>query len=295
MFGMGIDSSGAMYGAEGAIDASTAILFGINKTTGAATEIGTIADASSLGVYGLAFENSPNPTLTAFRASAASAVIGQSVTFTAIVSDLSAGGATPNGGTVTFHDEGGAIASTTLVDGVATFATTSLAAGTHTVTASYGGTSAFAPSTTGTIVAAVGNGIPGYEGDDGPATAAELNNPIGLAFDSAGDLFLTDNGNNVVREVVKATGDIITVAGNGIAGYSGDGGPATDAELNGPYGIVVDSAGDLFISDEQQRGPRGGEGHRRHHHRRRQRHRRLQRGQWARHRRRTAQPPRPRH
>ncbi len=62
-------------------------------------------------------------------------------------------------------------------------------------------------------------------------------------------MFFADDGNNVVREVVKATGDIITVAGDGIAGYSGDGGPATDAELNDPRDVAVDSAGDVFIAD----------------------------------------------
>ena len=96
---------------------------------------------------------------------------------------------------------------------------------------------------------AAGDGTAGYTGDDGPATAAELNCPVGVAVDSAGDLFIADYGNNVVREVVKATGDIITVAGNGTAGYSGDGGPATAAELNGPRDVAVDSAGDLFIAD----------------------------------------------
>ena len=189
------------------------------------------------------------PTLTALRASTASAALGQSVTFTATVSDLSAGGATPNGGTVTFSDQSGALDSETLVDGVAEFTTSSLAAGTNTVTASYGGTADFAPSTTGTIVTAAGNGTAGYAGNNGPATAAELNGPHGLAIDSAGDLFIADTVNNVVREVVKATGDIITVAGNGTAGYSGDNGPATAAELNDPDRVAVDSAGDLFIAD----------------------------------------------
>ena len=102
---------------------------------------------------------------------------------------------------------------------------------------------------TGDIITVAGNGTAGYSGDNGPATAAELDSPRGVAVDSAGDLFIADNGNNVVREVVKATGDIITVAGNGTAGYSGDNGPATAAELNGPNGVAVDSAGDLFIAD----------------------------------------------
>src|SRR5208282_1431065 len=148
------------------------------------------------------------PTLTALRASTASAPLGQSVTFTATVSDLSPGGATP-----------------------------------------YGGTANFAPSITGTIVTAAGNGTAGYTGNKGPATAAELDNPGGMAVDSAGDLFIADLNNNVIREVVKATGDIITVAGNGKAGYSGDNGPATAAELNDPRDVAVDSAGDLFIAD----------------------------------------------
>ena len=107
----------------------------------------------------------------------------------------------------------------------------------------------FAASATGTIVTAAGNGTAGDKGDNGPATAAELNRPWGIAVDSAGDLFIADSDNNVVREVVKATGDIITVAGNGKAGYSGDNGPATAAELDGPNTVAVDSAGDLFISD----------------------------------------------
>src|SRR5579875_1736287 len=116
---------------------------------------------------------SGQPTLTALIASTASAPSGRSVTFTATVSDLTAGGAIPNGGTVTFDDQDGTIGSATLINGVATLATSSLAAGTITVTASYGGTADFAPSTTGTIVTAVGDGTAGYIGDNGPATAAE--------------------------------------------------------------------------------------------------------------------------
>ena len=64
----------------------------------------------------------------------------------------------------------------------------------------------------------------------------------------------------MIREVVKATGDIITVAGNGNAGYSGDNGPATAAELDGPNGVAVDSAGDLFIADTDNNvNPGGGQ------------------------------------
>ena len=92
-------------------------------------------------------------TMTALRASTASGVFGQSITFTATVSDVSPGGATPNGGTVTFRDQNGVIASETLANGVATFTTSSLPLGTDTITAAYGGTANFAPSSTaGTIV-----------------------------------------------------------------------------------------------------------------------------------------------
>jgi secreted PhoX family phosphatase len=150
---------------------------------------------------------------------------------------------------ITFSNQSGVIGSAALAGGVATFTTSSLSVGTYTVTASYGGTAGFAPSSTDTIVTTVGNGLAGYAGNNGPAAAAELNNPRGIASDSAGNLFIADRDNNVVREVIKATGNIITVAGNGTPGYSGDNGPATAAELNWPHGIAVDSAGNLFIAD----------------------------------------------
>ena len=192
---------------------------------------------------------SAQPTLTALVASTASASAGQSVTFTSTVSDLTPGGATPSGGSVTFSDAAGAIDSVPLNNGVARLTTSSLPPGTITVTASYSGTTDFAPSTTGTIVTAAGDGKAGYTGDGGPATAAELNGEAGIAIDSAGDLFIADYNNNVVREVVAATGDIDTVAGDGKAGYSGDGGAATSAELNHPRDVAVDPAGDLFFAD----------------------------------------------
>jgi sugar lactone lactonase YvrE len=99
------------------------------------------------------------------------------------------------------------------------------------------------------ITTVAGNGNEGYSGDGSQATAAELNGPEGLAVDSAGDLFIADYWNNVVREVNRATGVITTVAGNGTWGYSGDCGQATAAELKGPDGLAVDASGDLFIAD----------------------------------------------
>jgi 3-keto-L-gulonate-6-phosphate decarboxylase len=104
-------------------------------------------------------------------------------------------------------------------------------------------------SATGIIITVAGNGTAGYSGDGAAATAAQLNCPHGVAVDSSGDLFIADTGNNVIREVVQATGNIITVAGTGTAGYSGDGAAATSAQLNSPYGVAVSSSGDLFIAD----------------------------------------------
>ena len=139
----------------------------------------------------------------------------------------------------------------------------------------------------GTISVYAGSGGPGYSGDGGPATAAQLDNPAGLAIDSSGDLFIADNGNGVVREVtpngtistfasvladglavdaagnlyftqtglhaiqtIDPTGSTIkAIAGTGAPGYSGDGGQATVAQLDGPAGIKVDKAGNLFVAD----------------------------------------------
>ena len=104
-------------------------------------------------------------------------------------------------------------------------------------------------ASTGVITTVAGTGTPGYSGDGGPATAAAINRPSGIAADPAGDLFIADAQNSVVREVVASTGVITTVAGTGPAGFGGDGGPAAAAQLNGPGGLAVDAAGDLFIAD----------------------------------------------
>ena len=100
------------------------------------------------------------------------------------------------------------------------------------------------------ITTIAGNGTGGYSGDGGAATAAQLHQTEGLATDSAGNLYIADWTNNVVRKVATATGVITTVAGNGTSGFTGDGGLATSAELNGPTGIAVDNAGDIYIADQ---------------------------------------------
>jgi sugar lactone lactonase YvrE len=100
----------------------------------------------------------------------------------------------------------------------------------------------------GSVATIAGYGGCCYSGDGGPATAAQLNFPAGVAVDRAGNVFIADTGNQRVRKV-GADGTIWTVAGNGEAGFSGDGGPATRARLNAPLGLAVDEAGNLFIAD----------------------------------------------
>lgn len=100
----------------------------------------------------------------------------------------------------------------------------------------------------GVISTVAGNGTPGFGGDGGPATSSEIYGPMGLAVDGAGNLFIADINNDRIRKVTAA-GTISTVAGNGSVGFSGDGGPATSAELNAPFGVAVDTAGNLYIAD----------------------------------------------
>ena len=102
---------------------------------------------------------------------------------------------------------------------------------------------------TGVITTVAGNGIQGYSGDGGPATAARLGLIAGMAVDASGNLYLADYSNNCIRRVSAATGIITTVVGTGVAGYAGDGGPATAARLYGPRGVALDLAGNLYIAD----------------------------------------------
>ena len=104
-----------------------------------------------------------------------------------------------------------------------------------------------------TITTAVGTGQAGDDGDGGTAIAARLNMPFDVALDGRGNLYLSDTFNHRVRKVDRVTGRIVTVAGDGKAGFSGDGGPAVEARLNEPYGIVVGPDGDLFIADRLNR------------------------------------------
>jgi hypothetical protein len=99
----------------------------------------------------------------------------------------------------------------------------------------------------GIISTIAGNGTTGYSGDGGPANLARLNHPTDLAIDKAGNIYIADKENKVVRKV-NTLGIISTVAGNGTSGYTGDGGPATAAQLT-PYAVAIDNDGNLYIAD----------------------------------------------
>jgi hypothetical protein len=99
-----------------------------------------------------------------------------------------------------------------------------------------------------TVVAGI-PGVSGNSGDGGPATSATLSVPAGLALDSSDNLFIVDRRSNVVRRVDAVTGVITTIVGTGTAGYSGDGGPATSAQLSLPFAIAFDTFGNLFIGE----------------------------------------------
>ena len=106
-------------------------------------------------------------------------------------------------------------------------------------------------ASTGIITTVAGTpGQAGYSGDTGPATLAKLQGPNGLALDTNGNLYIADTANNVVREVNSLTGTIVTFAGTGRGAYTGDGRAATQATLNGPWGLAFSATDDLYIGDQ---------------------------------------------
>jgi uncharacterized protein (TIGR03437 family) len=100
----------------------------------------------------------------------------------------------------------------------------------------------------GTIKTFAGSATAGFGGDGGPVAAATFNNPSAIVIDAAGNIYIADTFNFRIRKI-STSGIITTVAGNGSSGFSGDGGPATSAQLTSPTGIAVDAAGNLYISD----------------------------------------------
>ena len=179
---------------------------------------------------------------------------GQPVTLTATVTADPPSTAVPTG-TVDFFDGATNLGTGTLNAGTATFTTSKLAPGVHqSIKAVYSGDGTnFAGSTAALeqisiIIPVAGTGIAGFGGDGGPAKLAMLNQPEGVAVDASGNLYIADTDNNRIRKISPG-GIITTVAGTEIAGFSGDGGPATQAQLNHPEGVAVDASGNLYIAD----------------------------------------------
>src|SRR4051812_18385199 len=106
------------------------------------------------------------------------------------------------------------------------------------------GASAVGPAPTLKLLA--GTGVPGYLGDGAPAVQAQLVQPMGVAVDAAGDVLVADLSNRIRK--ITPDGIITTVAGSGVAGFAGDGGPATNAQLNHPTGVIVDATGAILIA-----------------------------------------------
>jgi sugar lactone lactonase YvrE len=103
--------------------------------------------------------------------------------------------------------------------------------------------------TTGVITTVAGTGRPGYSGDGGPATDARLYNPAGIDIDQAGNIYLADDWNNVIRRIDASTGVLTTIAGNGRQAFGGDGGPAIRARFNHPEHVEVGTDGTVYIED----------------------------------------------
>lgn len=102
----------------------------------------------------------------------------------------------------------------------------------------------------GIISTVVGSGTPGFSGDGGPALNAQLNRPLAITLDAAGNMYIADSFNSRIRKV-SSSGIITTIAGNGSFGYNGDGYPATSFPLKFPSGVAVDGAGNVYIGDTQ--------------------------------------------
>ena len=104
-------------------------------------------------------------------------------------------------------------------------------------------------TSSGVITTIAGSDVGGFSGDGGAGTSAELNGPEGVAVDGGVKLYIADAGNSRVRVLDLSTGTITTIAGSSVGGFSGDGGAGTSAKLNGPGGVAVDAAGNVFIAD----------------------------------------------
>lgn len=204
----------------------------------------------------------PAASIAVVSGSGQSATAGSAFAAPLVVLVKDANGNPVSGASVSFNGTSLSFANNTVAtgaNGTASTIATPTAAGTLTAMASTSGVSASAiftltgisttaPTGPGIISTYAGDGTVGFSGDGGAATSAELDQPVGTAMDSAGNLYFSDSTNNRIRKVTPE-GVISTYAGNGTAGFNGDGGAATSAELSGPLGIAFDDAGNLYIAE----------------------------------------------
>jgi uncharacterized repeat protein (TIGR01451 family) len=234
--GVAVDAAGNVYVAD-------TYNMRIRKVTAAgaiATLVGGAVNDGGLGVFGLL-----NAPAGVARDSAGNTYIADTnnnrvrrVDASGIITTVAGTGVTG------FSGDGGAATSAQLITPQAV----TLDAAGNLYVADSGNLRIRKVDASGNISTVAGNGEPGYSGDGGPATAAQLVPAYGLAADSSGNLYVADSSNSVIRKI-DSSGIITTVAGNGTAGFSGDGGAATGAEVQNPYSVAVDATGNLYIAD----------------------------------------------
>ena len=253
LIGVAVDAAGNLYIADTANSLIRAVAPGtgvIRTVAGHYAPYGPInltdgipAAQSSLALpSGIALDSSGNLYIADSQECRVRKVAAATGTITTIAGGATNAGGFPNGNT----GDGGPATSAQLngPSGVAVDA-----AGNVFIADTYNMVIRGVSAATGMINRIAGGSV-GYVGDGGPAILAGLKMPTGVALDSAGNLYIADQGNNAVRKVTAATSIITTIAGNGVAGYSGDGGPAARAQLNQPASVAVDSNGNVYICDE---------------------------------------------
>jgi sugar lactone lactonase YvrE len=253
--GVASDASGSVYIVDGLLaqvyklsPSGTLTLVAGNGITGFSGDGGPATSASLGFPEGVAVDGSGN----IYIADSGTNRIRRVDALTGIITTVAGSGTSIGFGTGGFSGDGGPATSATLSfpTGVAVDASGNLFVadeGNERIRR--------VDAATGIITTVAGNGTycsspTGPCGDSGLGTSANLSQPQGVAVDSSGNLFIADAGNNRIRRVDGTTGIITTVAGNGTAGYSGDGGPATSASLAFPESVTVDGSGNLFIADD---------------------------------------------